>query len=135
LAARLIALAPPGLTRVFYSDSGSTAVEIALKMAFQYWRQVGGQHARRTRFISLAGAYHGDTIGSVSVGGIDLFHSAYEPLLFDGDRVPPGDVDALAGLLETDGERIAGVIVEPLVQGAAGIRVQPPGSAMSTGSC
>jgi adenosylmethionine-8-amino-7-oxononanoate aminotransferase len=127
LAARLIALAPPGLTRVFYSDSGSTAVEIALKMAFQYWRQVGGQHARRTRFISLAGAYHGDTIGSVSVGGIDLFHSAYEPLLFDGDRVPPGDVDALAGLLETDGERIAGVIVEPLVQGAAGIRVQPPG--------
>jgi adenosylmethionine-8-amino-7-oxononanoate aminotransferase len=127
LAARLIDIAPPGLTRVFYSDSGSTAVEIALKMAFQYWQQLGGQHARRTSFVSLHGAYHGDTVGSVSVGGIDLFHSAYEPLLFDSLRVPPGDVEALARLLEVRADEVAAVIVEPLVQGAAGIRPQPPG--------
>ena len=72
LAQRLVELSPPGLTRVFYSDSGSTATEIALKMAFQYWRQRGQD---RRRFVSLRMAYHGDTIGSVSVGGIDLFHS------------------------------------------------------------
>ena len=86
-----VELAPPGLTRVFYSDSGSTATEIALKMAFQYWRQRGGQHARRTSFVGLADGYHGDTIGAVSVGGIDLFHGAYEPLLFPKHNVPAGD--------------------------------------------
>src|SRR3954462_851828 len=75
LARRLVELAPPGLSRVFYSDSGSTAAEIALKMAFQYWQQRGGADRRRTRFVALRDAYHGDTIGSVSVGGIDLFHS------------------------------------------------------------
>src|SRR6476619_870513 len=69
LARRLVDIAPDGLSRVFYSDSGSTAAEIALKMAFQYWQQQGGAGARRTRFISLAEAYHGDTIGSVSIGG------------------------------------------------------------------
>jgi adenosylmethionine-8-amino-7-oxononanoate aminotransferase len=74
LAERLVGIAPPGLTRVFYSDSGSTATEIALKMAFQYWQQQGGEGARKTRFVSLRHAYHGDTVGSVSVGGIDLFH-------------------------------------------------------------
>ena len=79
LAARLVEIAPPGLSRVFYSDSGSTATEIALKMAFQYQQQRGGQHARRTSFVHLRDAYHGDTIGSVSVGGIDLFHAAYRP--------------------------------------------------------
>ena len=73
LASRLVAIAPPGLDRVFYSDSGSTAVEVALKMAFQYWQHRGGQHVRRTSFICLREAYHGDTVGSVSVGGIDLF--------------------------------------------------------------
>ena len=83
LAKRLIDIAPPGLARVFYSDSGSTATEIALKMAFQYWQQRGGEHRRKTRFVALKDAYHGDTIGSVSVGGIDLFHSIYHPLLFD----------------------------------------------------
>jgi adenosylmethionine---8-amino-7-oxononanoate aminotransferase len=127
LAARLIDVAPPGLSRVFYSDSGSTAVEIALKMAFQYWQQQGGQHARRTSFVSLADAYHGDTVGSVSVGGIDLFHSVYEPLLFSGHRVPAGDGDALAAVLDFHEEELAAVIVEPLVQGAAGIRVTRPG--------
>jgi adenosylmethionine-8-amino-7-oxononanoate aminotransferase len=127
LAARLTALAPPGLSRVFYSDSGSSATEIALKMAFQYWRQRGGQHARRTRFVCLRGAYHGDTLGAVSVGGISLFHATYSPLLFGAHRVDPGDVEQLECVLDFHGEEIAAVIVEPLVQGAAGIRLHPPG--------
>jgi adenosylmethionine-8-amino-7-oxononanoate aminotransferase len=127
LAARLVAIAPPGLNRVFYSDAGSTATEIALKMAFQYWRQQGGQHARRTSFIGLDDGYHGDTIGAVSVGGIDLFHGAYEPLLFGKRSVPAGDQGALLEALERYGEETAAVIVEPLVQGAGGILVQPAG--------
>ncbi len=127
LAARLVAIAPPGLSRVFYSDSGSTATEVALKMAFQYQHQRGGQHTRRTSFVHLRDAYHGDTIGSVSVGGIDLFHSAYAPLLFDGHAAEPGDADDLARILAANEEEIAAVIVEPLVQGAAGIIVHPPG--------
>lgn len=127
LAARLADVAPPGMSRVFFSDSGSTAVEIALKMAFQYWHQRGGQHVRRTGFVNLTEAYHGDTVGSVSVGGIDLFHSVYEPLLFGTHQVDPGDVEGLRAILDFHGEEIAAVIVEPLVQGAAGIIPQPPG--------
>jgi adenosylmethionine-8-amino-7-oxononanoate aminotransferase len=127
LAARLVALAPPGVNRVFYSDSGSTATEIALKMAFQYWQQRGGQHRRRTSFVCLRDAYHGDTLGAVSVGGIDLFHGAYGPLLFHSHRVEAGDVDQLAEVLDIHEEEIAAVIVEPLVQGGAGIKVHPPG--------
>jgi adenosylmethionine-8-amino-7-oxononanoate aminotransferase len=127
LAARLVEIVPPGLSRVFYSDSGSTATEIAVKMAFQYQRQRGGQHARRTSFVHLREAYHGDTIGSVSVGGIDLFHAAYGPLLFQTHATEPGDASDLARILDCHGEEIAAVIVEPLVQGAAGILVQPPG--------
>ena len=127
LASRLVAIAPAGLERVFYSDSGSTAAEIALKMAFQYQRQRGGEHARRDSFVRLRGAYHGDTIGSVSVGGIDLFHAAYGPLLFDTHAVEPGDAADLERVLAAHGEEVAAVIVEPLVQGAAGILVQPRG--------
>src|SRR4051794_28593439 len=119
LAARLVEIAPAGLSRVFYSDSGSTAAEVALKMAFQYQRQRGGEHARRTSFVRLREAYHGDTIGSVSVGGIDLFHSAYGPLLFDTHAAEPGDAEDLARVLAAHGEEVAAVIVEPLVQGAA----------------
>jgi adenosylmethionine-8-amino-7-oxononanoate aminotransferase len=127
LAARLVEIAPPGLSRVFYSDSGSSATEIALKMAFQYWQQQGEADRGRTSFVTLADAYHGDTLGAVSVGGIDLFHSAYGPLLFESHRVNPGDAEALEGVLAFRPGEIAAVIVEPLVQGAAGIRVQPPG--------
>jgi len=127
LAGRLVEIAPPGLSRVFYSDSGSTAAEIALKMAFQYQQQRGPEHARRTSFICLRDAYHGDTIGSVSVGGIDLFHAAYGPLLFETHAAEPGDAASLARILATHEEEIAAVIVEPLVQGAAGILVHPPG--------
>ena len=127
LAARLVAIAPPGLSRVFYSDSGSTAAEIALKMAFQYQSQRGGEHAHRTSFVKLNGAYHGDTIGSVSVGGIDLFHGAYGPLLFETHAAEPGDPADLERVLTAHPSEIAAVIVEPLVQGAAGIVLQPPG--------
>jgi adenosylmethionine-8-amino-7-oxononanoate aminotransferase len=127
LAGRLVKIAPPGLSRVFYSDSGSTATEIALKIAFQYWHQRGGKDARRTEFVTLENAYHGDTIGAVSVGGINLFHTTYEPLLFPTHKVAAGDAGELERTLERDGERIAAVIVEPLVQGAAGMLVQPPG--------
>jgi adenosylmethionine---8-amino-7-oxononanoate aminotransferase len=124
LARRLVGLAPPGLTRVFYSDSGSAAAEIALKMAFQYWAQRGEP---RTRFVCLREAYHGDTIGSVSVGGIDLFHSLYRPLLFDTLKAEPGDAADMGRLLSEHEGRVAAVIMEPLVQGAAGMLVHPPG--------
>ncbi|MGH2926374.1 MAG: adenosylmethionine--8-amino-7-oxononanoate transaminase [Solirubrobacterales bacterium] len=127
LAARLVDLAPAGLSRVFYSDSGSTATEIALKAAFQYWRQRGGADARRTGFVSLRDAYHGDTLGAVSAGGIELFHGAYSPLLFSTRQVEAGDDGELERVLERHGEEIAAMIVEPLVQGAAGIRVHPRG--------
>src|SRR3954468_9003878 len=127
LARRLVELAPPGLQRVFYSDSGSTAAEIAVKMAFQYWQQRGGDDARQTRFVGPREAYHGDPIGSVSVGGIDLFHSMYRPLLFDALKAEPGDpADMEGGLAEHAGE-VAAVVGEPLVQGAAGMLMQPNG--------
>jgi adenosylmethionine---8-amino-7-oxononanoate aminotransferase len=127
LAAKLVELAPGDLSRVFYSESGSTATEIALKMAFQFQQQRGGQHARRTSFVHLRDAYHGDTIGSVSVGGIDLFHSTYRPLLFSTHAAEPGDAADLERILSCNEEEIAALIVEPLVQGAAGVLVHPPG--------
>jgi adenosylmethionine---8-amino-7-oxononanoate aminotransferase len=127
LAARLVELAPPGLSRAFYSESGSTATEIALKMAFQFQQQRGGQHARRTSFVHLRDAYHGDTIGSVSVGGIGLFHATYRPLLFETHAAAPGDAADLERVLSCHEEKIAALIVEPLVQGAAGMLVHPPG--------
>jgi len=96
-------------------------------MAFQYQRQRGGEHARRTSFVRLREAYHGDTIGSVSVGGIDLFHAAYGPLLFETHAAEPGDAADLDRVLRAHGNEVAAVIVEPLVQGAAGILVHPRG--------
>ena len=125
LAEQLVAVSPPGLSRVFYSDSGSTAVEVALKMAFQWWAQRG--EPRRTGFICLQNAYHGDTLGAVSVGGIEQFHSLYRPLLFDAWQARAGDAGHLGELLEAHGAGVAAVIVEPLVQGAAGMLMQPDG--------
>ena len=127
LAARLVEIAPPGLSRVFYSDSGSTAAEVALKMAFQYWQHRGGQHVRRRSFICLEDGYHGDTIGSVSVGGMELFHSAFGPLLFDSHRARSGDIGHMEELLSRHEEELVAVIMEPLVQGAAGMIMHPPG--------
>jgi adenosylmethionine-8-amino-7-oxononanoate aminotransferase len=125
LAARLIEIAPEGLRRVFYSDSGSTAAEIALKMAFQYHQQRGD--TARTRFIRMREAYHGDTIGSVSVGGIDLFHATYRPLLFETLAAEPGDAAQMEQLLTAHEGEVAAVIMEPLVQGAGGMIVHPEG--------
>jgi len=144
LAEKLIGIAPRGLSRVFYSDSGSTAVEVALKIAFQYWQQKGTEYQRKTGFLSLTEAYHGDTIGSVSVGGIDLFHSIYKPLLFHTRKFEspycyrckygltyPGCLKTCLTHAERTIEKYAsvtaGLIIEPLVQGAAGMLVQPPG--------
>src|SRR6478672_2136965 len=124
LAKRLVEIAPPGLSRVFYSDSGSTATEIALKIAFQYWAQNG---ETRPRFITLKDAYHGDTLGSVSAGGIDLFHSTYRPLLFDTLKAEPGDAADMERLLAENEGQVAAVMMEPLVQGAAGMLMHPPG--------
>jgi adenosylmethionine-8-amino-7-oxononanoate aminotransferase len=130
LAERLCALT--GLDRVFYSDSGSTSVEVALKMAFQCQQQRG--ETRRTRFAALTEAYHGDTIGSVSVGGIALFHAVYRPMLFDAVRIPSPDAcDGEDALLEQTrrlfaehGDTLAAFVFEPLVQGAAGMRMHSP---------
>ena len=125
LAGRLTGLAPDGLTRAFYSESGSTAVEIALKMAYQWWAQRGEWW--RSEYVCLRHAYHGDTIGSVSVGGIDLFHGQYRPLLFESHQAEPGDAGDMERLLAEHGENVAAVIVEPLVQGAAVMLVHPAG--------
>ena len=140
LAKRIIDIAPKGLTRVFYSDAGATAVEIALKMAFEYWPLRGD--TERTKFVSLSGSYHGDTIGAMSVGYSEAFHSRYRPLLFDCLRISPpheyryfkghNSKDSLRLALE-DADRtinenrntIAALIMEPLMQGAAGMWDQP----------
>ena len=131
LAARLAEVTPPGLSRVFFSDNGSTATEVALKMAFQYHQQTGQPH--RVRFAGLRDGYHGDTLGAVAVGSIDVFHAVYRPLLFDAVALPapvtPGGAEEAGclerslALLEAHGDTLAAVIVEPLVQGAAGMKM------------
>jgi len=166
LAEKLIKIAPKGLTKVFYSDSGSEGVEIALKMAFQYWQQRNSKFKTqcsklqlktqklKTKFLTLVNAYHGDTIGAVSVGGIDLFHKMYKPLLFKSFKAPTPycyrcpfginrekclSAEALAKadgmrclkeverLMKKHNKEIAAMIIEPLVQAAAGILVYPKG--------
>ncbi len=124
LAQKLVAIAPPGLSRVFYSDSGSTAVEVALKISFQF-QQLRG-FARRITFLALHNAYHGDTIGSVSLGGIDTFHRVFHPLLFHTLHVRP-TIEELRHAFANHGKELAAFILEPLVQGAAGMLLSPPG--------
>jgi adenosylmethionine-8-amino-7-oxononanoate transaminase len=135
-------LLPSSLSKVFYSDDGSTSVEVALKMAFQYWRHKGIEG--RNTFVSLNNAYHGDTIGAVSAGGIDIFHKAFEPLLFKTYKAPspycyrcelgkgyPGCglacLDKMEKILKTHSDRIAAIIVEPMIQAAGGMITFPPG--------
>jgi adenosylmethionine-8-amino-7-oxononanoate aminotransferase len=132
LAAALLEVAPRSLTRVFYSDSGSTAVEIALKQSFQYW-QLRGRKAKQ-KFLRLGDAYHGDTLGAVGVGGIELFHRIFGPLLTSSIAIPtPSGTDGSAALERLEDEltrrsyEIAAFIFEPLIQGAAGMLVHPPG--------
>ena len=124
LAERLVAIAPSGLTRVFFSDSGSTAVEVALKISFQF-QQLRG-FSRRTKFLALHHGYHGDTIGSVSLGGIDAFHRVFQPLLFHTHHVNP-TIAELRQAFADHGHELAAFVLEPLVQGAAGMLLQPPG--------
>lgn len=126
LAQRLVAIAPKGLSRVFFSDNGSTAAEVALKMAFQYHRQKPGPEPGRTRFLALTDAYDGDTLGAVGVGGIPLFHRVYGPLIHRALRVPPERLDLLDRALERHGRKIAAFVFEPLVQGAAGMLMHSP---------
>ncbi|MGD9853713.1 MAG: adenosylmethionine--8-amino-7-oxononanoate transaminase [Planctomycetaceae bacterium] len=144
LARQLVDITPAGLTKVFYSDNGATAVEAALKIAYQYHRQKPGGPEERNLFATVRGAYHGDTIGSVSVGSIELFHRAYGRLLFETVSVPspggfrfPGGMarndyhaycfDELERVIAAHASRLAAFVIEPLVQGAAGILVHPPG--------
>jgi len=131
LAERLVALAPAGIQKVFFSEAGAAAVEVALKMAFGYW-QHRGVTTKRT-FLALEDAYHGDTLGAVSVGGMELFHAAYRPLLFDVFRVPSPYVSDEASLqraeeiLRDNADEICAFVIEPLVQGAAGMLTAPAG--------
>lgn len=144
LARMLIEIAPNGLSKVFYSDNGSTAVEVGLKMAFQYWQQSG--KPEKTRFISFRNAYHGDTVGAMSVGGVEIFHSVFNPLLFKAIHAPspycyrcelcperdPAQcrrecLQELERLVSIHASELAGLIIEPLVQGAGGMIVHPDG--------
>ncbi|HZZ29792.1 MAG TPA: adenosylmethionine--8-amino-7-oxononanoate transaminase [Pirellulales bacterium] len=144
LAKRLVDLAPPGLKHVFFSDDGATAVEVALKMAFQYWRQRPNPRPEKTLYVALGDAYHGDSLGSVSVGGVERFQTMFKPLLFEVIRVPmpkmyrlpPGVTSETAlahylgqmeRVLMEQHQQIAAVVLEPLVQCAAGIITHPAG--------
>ncbi|MGI9246833.1 MAG: adenosylmethionine--8-amino-7-oxononanoate transaminase [Steroidobacteraceae bacterium] len=141
LAERLTALAPTGLTRCFYADNGSSAIEVALKMSYHAWRNLG--RSRKKRFITLANSYHGETLGALAVGNVELYKEIYQPLLMDVVTAPspdayegqPGEtaaevarraIDAMRALLEQHGEETCAVIVEPLVQCAAGMRMHSP---------
>jgi adenosylmethionine-8-amino-7-oxononanoate aminotransferase len=140
LSERLVALAPPGLARCFYAADGSSAVEIALKMSFHYWRNRGES---RTRFISLRHSYHGETLGALSVGDVALYKETYEPLLLQAITVPSPDCSqreagescadystrlfaAMEGALARHAHETCAVIVEPLVQCAGGMRMYDP---------
>jgi adenosylmethionine-8-amino-7-oxononanoate aminotransferase len=151
LAERLVKITPPGLTRIFLSDSGSTAIEAALKIAFQYQNQSGNATSRLRKgghatFLAFTGAYHGDTFGSMGVGGIGIFFEKYKPLLFRALRAPypycyrcpvklkktypdcgTACLDSLERILKKHHSEIAACIIEPLVQGAGGMIVSPPG--------
>ncbi len=129
LAEALCAVAPPGLEHVFFSDNGSTAVEVAMKLALQYWAQNG--RPERTRFVALEGAFHGETLGVTALGGVEVFRRPFAPVLLDCAHVPsPGDpevsleraLDALERAVAAAPDTLAAVVLEPLVQGAAGMR-------------
>ena len=142
--ARRLAELVPSLPHVFFSDSGATAVEVALKMAFQFWQQRSDPKPAKTRYLAFDNAYHGDTLGSVSVGGVARFHQMFRPLLFDVVRLPapdsyrlPPGVQAADSLsyylrqferaLSENRASLAAVVIEPLVQAAAGMLMHPPG--------
>jgi len=142
LAERLMKIVPPGLTKVFYSDAGATATEIAFKLAAQYWHNVG--RPEKNEFVGFAEAYHGDTVGAMSVGRVPAFHKPYFPMLFkvhfaptpyvyrhskypDAQAVAADCLSQLEAILKEHGQRIAAICIEPIVQGAGGMIVQPAG--------
>ncbi len=144
LARRLVDIAPSGLGHVFFSDSGSAAVEVALKIALQYWQQCPNPRPAKQQYVALEAAYHGDTLGSTSVGGIARFHQIFHPLLFptlraaapDSYRLPAGVtsesacahyLQQLEQLLDEHQQTVAALVIEPLIQGAAGMLAHPPG--------
>ena len=145
LSNALVEITPKGLEKVFFSDSGSTAVEIALKIAYQMNRQSDlSSKQKKNRFISFSNAYHGDTVGSISVGGIDIFHKTYKNLLFDSIKIPsphcyrcpyeqsPDNCQRecilnLENIIEKHADETCALVIEPLVQGAAGILTHPSG--------
>lgn len=144
LAERLIQIAPGQLSRVFYSDTGAAAMEIALKMAVQYWQQCSTPQPRKTKFFVLSNAYHGDTVGAMSLGGIDIYQQVYHALLFPTVRAASAYcyrcplhatypackfacLDEVERAIAEHADELAAVVMEPLVQGAAGILVYPPG--------
>jgi adenosylmethionine-8-amino-7-oxononanoate aminotransferase len=141
LAEQLVTLAPPGLSRCFFADNGSAAVEVALKMSFHYWRNRG--RPRKTRFITLANSYHGETLGALAVGNVDLYKSLYRPLLMEVLTAPSPDCywrergesweaysmrqfEPMERMLDAHADEVAAVIVEPLVQCAGGMRMYHP---------
>ncbi len=131
LAEELVRVTPRGLNRVFYSDDGSTAVEVAVKIALQTWQHRGATN--KTRFVALDGAFHGDTVGASSLGGIEIFRRPFASVLFDCVRAPFPDesayeraFEAIGDLVKREHRTIAAVVVEPLVQGAAGMRMYTP---------
>jgi len=141
LAEKLVAITPKGLTKVFFSDNGSTAVEVALKMSFQYWQNIGKK--KKTKFLSLDSGYHGDTIGAMSVSGVDLFNKVFSPLFFKSFKAPspycyrcPVGRDkstcniecanSLEAILKKKSKEIAALILEPLVMAAGGMIIYPP---------
>lgn len=142
--ARKLAQLAPELPHVFFSDSGASAVEVALKMAFQYWQQCQHPQPQKTKFLAFENAYHGDTLGSVSVGGVARFHAMFRPLLFDVIRLPSPDtyrlppgvahetackhfLEQVERAIANHHHELAAVVIEPLIQAAAGMLMHPPG--------
>lgn len=144
LAKRLVELTPEGLEHAFFSSDGSSANEVALKAAFQYWRQCDDPQPQKTKYLAFGAAYHGDTIGAASVGGIAKFHALFEPLLFEVIQTPSPDMrrapdgatheqaakhflTEVESILQQHHDELAAIVIEPLVQGAAGMVMQPRG--------
>ena len=124
LAERLMKLVPRGLGKIFYSDSGATATEIAIKLSVQYWHNLG--RAEKNEIVGFTDAYHGDTVGAMSVGRMPPFHQPYFPMLFDV-YFSPLNLEELERILVQHGDTIAAVCIEPIVQGAGGMIVHPTG--------
>ncbi|MBW2234241.1 MAG: adenosylmethionine--8-amino-7-oxononanoate transaminase [Deltaproteobacteria bacterium] len=130
LAEALVSVAPDGLEHVFFSDNGSTSVEVAMKLALQYWAQNG--RPERTRFAALSDAFHGETLGVTALGGVEVFRAPFDPVLLECAHLPsPGDpevsleraLDALETIVREGADSLAAIVLEPMVQGAAGMRI------------